>query len=486
MEKKRADGKFPETKLPLYRNSLDWDWFSREFPAPDVWADTLFKWPADRVRELQNRRFLDMMVVGWGNAFYRDRWAGAGLEPGDIKSLDDITKLPSFNSDDIKENQRESPPFGSFSGVDLHRELQSNPIKMQTSGGTTGKPRPTLFGVLEWEMNALQVARTLYIQGARPGDVMLIPATNSLANLAWCYYKAAHDYLGMMPLTTGSGVVTPSLKQIELAFDYGVNVIMSFPEYLTQLAKVAREDYGRDARDLGLKFIPTYLGPDTEGVLRRELESLFGAPVYDNYGTHEVSNAAFEGEDQDGLYLMEDCIYLEVVDVESGLPVEPGQIGNLVATSLFRKIPPIIRFNLRDLTRILPQRPSALGTHFRRMDHFLGRSDDMVKLRGTNLYPMGCLNAVRGDPRTTGEWMCIVERHVRGGVIRDEMTVQVEVRRQAGGREGLREVLEQRLLTDLGVRVAVELVEEGALAEVANLGREGKPRRLVDRRFDKD
>ena len=110
----------------------------------------------------------------------------------------------------------------------------------------------------------------------------------------------------------------------------------------------------------------------------------------------------------------------------------------------------------------------------------------MVKLRGTNLYPMGCLNAVRSDPRTTGEWMCIVERHVRNEVIRDEMTVQVEVRRQAGGREGLQEVLEQRLHTDLGVRVAVELVEEGALADVANLGREGKPRRLVDRRFTKD
>ncbi|MEE8433422.1 MAG: AMP-binding protein, partial [bacterium] len=445
-----------------------------------------FKWPADQVRELQGRRFLAMMAVGWDNAFYRERWAGAGLEPGDINSLDDITKLPTFNSDDIKDNQRDHPPFGSFSGVELHRELQSNPIKMQTSGGTTGKPRPTLFGVLEWEMNALQVARSMYMQGARPGDVLLIPATNSLANLAWCYYKAAHDYLGMMPLTTGSGVVTPSLKQIELAFDYGVNVIMSFPEYLTQLAKVAREDYGRDARDLGLKFIPTYLGPDTEGVLRRELEALFDTQVYDNYGTHEVSNAAFEGEDQDGLYLMEDCIYLEVVDVETGLPVEPGQTGNLVATSLFRKIPPIIRFNLRDLTRILPQRPSALGTHFRRMDHFLGRSDDMVKLRGTNLYPMGCLSAVRSDPRTTGEWMCIVERHVRNEVIRDEMTVQVEVRRQAGGREGLQEVLEQRLLTDLGVRVAVELVEEGALADVSNLGREGKPRRLVDRRFNKD
>jgi phenylacetate-CoA ligase len=234
-----------------------------------------------------------------------------------------------------------------------------------------------------------------------------------------------------------------------------------------------------------LKFIPSYLGPDTEGTLRKELEDLFGCDVYDNYGTHEISNAAFEGPDKDGLYLMEDCIYLEVLDTETGRPVAPGETGNLVATSLFRHIPPIIRFNLRDLARILPQRPSSLGTAFRRMDHFLGRSDDMVKLRGTNLYPMACLPAIKSDPRTTGEWICVVERITKDGAIRDEMTVQVEVRRDAGSREGLVEHLTQRLASDLSVKVGVELVEEGALAEVANIGREGKARRLLDRRFQK-
>jgi len=476
--------KMPQSKLPLYHDALDWEWYQREYPAPDVWAETIFQWPADRLRELQQRRFLEIVQVGWNNGFYRERWQAAGLEPGDIRSLDDITKLPTFHSDDIKTNQQAHPPYGQITGIDLRQELQHNPIKLQTSGGTTGKPRPTLFGVLEWEMNAAQIARTLYMQGARPGDVMQIPATTSLANLAWCYYKAAHDYLGIMPLTTGSGVVTPSAKQVEYIYDYGVNIVMSFPEYLTQLAKAAR-DGGRDPRDMKLKFIPSYLGPDTEGTLRKELEDLFGCDVYDNYGTHEISNAAFEGPDKDGLYLMEDCIYLEVLDTETGRPVAPGETGNLVATSLFRHIPPIIRFNLRDLARILPQRPSSLGTAFRRMDHFLGRSDDMVKLRGTNLYPMACLPAIKSDPRTTGEWICVVERITKDGAIRDEMTVQVEVRRDAGSREGLVEHLTQRLASDLSVKVGVELVEEGALAEVANIGREGKARRLLDRRFQK-
>ena len=121
----------------------------------------------------------------------------------------------------------------------------------------------------------------------------------------------------------------------------------------------------------------------------------------------------------------------------------------------------------------------------RRMDKFLGRSDDMVKLRGVNIYPMACLSAIKSDPRTTGEWLCVVERHERDGVIRDEMTVRVEVSRDANAVDGLKEILEKRLQGDLGVKVAVDLVRDGALAEEANLGREGKPKRLLDLRNQK-
>src|SRR5262249_9029545 len=156
-----------------------------------------------------------------------------------------------------------------------------------------------------------------------------------------------------------------------------------------------------------------------------------------------------EGPDRDGLYLMEDCILIEVLDTESGQPVGPGETGNLVATSLCRTIPPLIRFNLRDLGRLLPHKPSALGSEFRRMDHFLGRSDDMVKIRGTNVYPMACLSAIRSDPRTTGEWVVVAERSEQGGIIRDELTVRVEVARSAASIEGLKEHLERRLHSDL-------------------------------------
>ena len=186
------------------------------------------------------------------------------------------------------------------------------------------------------------------------------------------------------------------------------------------------------------------------------------------------------------MHVMEDTLYLEIVDIETGEPVAPGERGNMVVTVFFRNVPPIIRYNLRDLGRFLPdslQKACGCGSQFRRIDHFLGRSDAMVKLRGVNVYPMGCLAAIKSDERTTGEWVCVVTRTEGSGAARDEMEVRVEVRREAASREGLKELLEKRLREDLGVSVGVTLSDQGSLAELANSGgREGKARRLVDRR----
>ena len=127
-----------------------------------------------------------------------------GVKPGDIRSIDDIAKLPSYTSDDVKDRSGRASAFRPFSRC-WARALKATPLKVQTSGGTTGKPRATLYCPWEWEMNGLTQARAMYIQGVRPGDVVQIPATCSLANLGWCVYKACHDYLGVLPLTTGSG-----------------------------------------------------------------------------------------------------------------------------------------------------------------------------------------------------------------------------------------------------------------------------------------
>jgi len=472
------------SELPIHHYSMDWDGFFDKVPVPDVFEQTAYRASPERIRELQNERFMVLVEKAWSNDFYRERWGAAGLVPGDISSLDDIVKLPLFSSEDIKNDQAANPPFGSMYGGALDN-LKRMPMKLQTSGGTTGKARPTLYGPVEWELNGITAARALYVQGVRPGDVIQIPSTCSLANLGWCIYKGCHDYLGVLPLTTGSGVVTSSRRQLEMAFDWGTNLWVSFPEYLTQLAKVSRDELNRDVRELNTKLIASYLGPDLDNTLRKQLEDLWGCPVYDNYGTNELGQAAFECRCQNGLHLMEDCIYFEVVDPETNLPVPDGTAGNLVATILNRHLPPMIRYNLRDLTRIVSSARCECGSSFRRMDKMLGRSDDMIKLRGVNIYPMACLSAVKSDPRTTGEWVCIVERSSDGNVLRDSMTVKIEVAASATDVTGLQDHLSSRLKSDLGVKVDVLLVKEGDLAEEANLGREGKPRRLIDRRFKK-
>ena len=238
-----------QSSLPLYHRAIDWDQLWRDYPVPDVFAHTVYTWSADQLRALQNRRFLQCMERGWENAFYRRLWQAKGIVPGDIGSIDDIGKLPTFNSDDIKKDQEENPPFGLIHGPGLGY-LKTLPLKLQTSGGTTGTPRPTLYGPVEWELNGLTLARVLYLHGMRPGDVFQAPYTAGLQNTGWCSYKAAHDYLGALVLTTGSGAVTPSRRQLELAFQWGTSVWYARPEYMTQLAKVCRDELGRDLGEL--------------------------------------------------------------------------------------------------------------------------------------------------------------------------------------------------------------------------------------------
>src|SRR5262249_55215033 len=164
--------------------------------------------------------------------------------------------------------------------------------------------------------------------------------------------------------------------------------------------------------------------------------------------------------------------------------VPRGPMANLVCTILHRRVMPMIRFNLRDLTKIVATDRCECGSCFRRMQKMLGRSDTMVRIRGVSIWPQACLPAIKSDNRTTGEWLCIAERTVSDRVVGDEMTVRVEVRDDASGWDGLKGHIEKRLHSDLGLRLNVELVPEDALMEWSNRGREGKPKRILDRRYE--
>ena len=462
--------------LPNYFRMVDFDSLFELHPPPDEYVEGMHLWSRDRIRDHQERLFRGVLDVAWRNPFYAELWGSAGAEPGDIRGLDDLPKLPIIGVDDFKNSIASSPPFGSHQV--LHRSDPPQPIKVQSSGGTTGRPRPTLFSAREWEVQGIQTARALYLQGARPGDVMQIPVTLSTANLGWCYFQACFYYLGMSVVTTGSGLVTPSKRQIEDAEAWRTDMMVAFPEYLLTLGHTAVE-MGVPPESLGLKLLTTYLGPDTAGLLRRELEELWGCPVFDNYGTHEIGVVSFECSSRNGLHFNEDTIFVELGDIETD-EIKAGGVGNLIATSLHRHHPPLIRYNLMDRIELLPHERCSCGSNSARMNHFLGRSDDMVKIKGTNVYPMACLNAIKSQPGTTGEWLCVVDRIERGARVEDQLKVMVEVIGAAEG--GLAAALESSLRNDLGVGVVVELVGLGELDAMTNRGREGKVRRLLDRR----
>jgi phenylacetate-CoA ligase len=467
--------------VPYYYKAIDFEHLVREYPPSKDYAETVFLHDRAQIGEVQNRRFLDAVAWAWQNPFYRRKWEAHGVSPGDIRSKDDIGKLPMVAVEDFKDSIKAHPPFGEHPGL-TRADGARVPIKLQSSGGTTGMPRPTLFTPWEWEIQGIQGSRALGIQGARPGAVMQIPATLSTANLGWFYYLSCLHWAGIAPVTTGSGNVTPSRRQLEVAFDWGVNLWAGFPEYLLHLASVAQQE-GLDMRKLNTRFIASFLGPDLDGSLRKMIEGAWHCPVFDNYGTHEVGLPAFECPERDGLHMMEDMFIVEVADVDTDRILPDGEKGNLVMTSLYRKHPPLIRYNLRDYVRIVSDGRTrcGCGSATRKMDHFLGRSDDMVKIRGTNVFPMACVRAVTSDDRTTGEWLCIVERRTTGLDVREDMMVQVEAKEDVTDRAGLVHVLEDRLKSDLGIRVTVELVAPGSLAQYT-YGREGKARRLLDKR----
>ena len=468
--------------VPYYWKSLDWDQLIADYPPPPIFGQTTGRLSPSEVRQLQERRFLARVQEAWTLPFYRERWRAAGLEPGDITSIHETARIPTFTSDDLRISHEERPPFGTHHPFG-RESFGDQPLKIQTSGGTTGRPRATLFDPISWEVLGIQGARAMYAAGARPGDVVQIPFTNGLSIGGWAGFTAAFNWLGCVPVTSGSGVVTPSELQLEIARDFGTNGWWISSEYAGRLVEVAGS-MSLDLHELPTRFLVSSLGPDVDGTYRRQLEHAWNAPVYDRYGTHEIGQVAFDCAFQNGMHISHDTVYIEIVDVETGEPVPFGTEGNLVATSLHRSVPSFIRYNLRDLFRMSPPEPCDCGLHTAKLSPFLGRSDEMVKLRGQNLYPRACQPIVARDPRTTGQYLCVA-KHVGSGVDRRTVVaVHVERRSSDVDVESLAADLAAEFHRDLGVRVDVEIVEPGALAELTGLGQLGerKSRRLLDLR----
>lgn len=464
--------------VPYYHRAIDYDRLMADHPPPPLHHRVLALSEGE-LHAMQSRLFMARVAEAWSLPFYRKRWSAVGLEPGDIRSLDDIERIPMFTNDDLRAAIEEAPPFGNhhpLTRADLHRA----PMKIHTSGGTTGLPRATVFDPVAMEVQGIQTARAYYAQGGRAGDVVQIPFTLSLANAGWTAYTGAHKWLGATPLTTGSGNVTPSERQLQLAAALQTNGWYIAGPYLGHLTQTAIE-MKFDLRQLPTRWISSFFGHegDKMGGIRAQLEQMWGAPIFDNYGTHEHGLIAFECAAKTR-HINEDTVHVEIRNQEDGSRVPHGEFGDVVATALYRSMPVFIRYNLRDRMAMGGYKRCTCGLCTRSMSAMMGRNDEMVKLRGTNVFPAACASAIERDGRSTGEYICVVHSVGEGVAKRDEMTVRVERRSADVDATDMAGALRKAFHNDLGVRVEVEIADPGALRDQIYLGE--KARRRLDLR----
>jgi phenylacetate-CoA ligase len=375
---------------------------------------------------------------------------------------------------ELRESIERKPPFGDFMGISPADGARM-PLVVQTSGGTTGLPRPMLYAPQDREVMAILGGRRFALQGVRPGDMVMVTYSLGLGNGAIAPREALWRYTGAVPVMTGSGATTPTRRQIEIAKAWGVNVILGFPSYLRHLALVAKEELGIDPHSLGIRSLGSHLGQED----RIHLEELWNAPCHDAYGTHESGMMAAECSERAGMHIQEDAVILEIADPETGAVLPEGEKGSVYITTLYRWGAPQIRFNINDISRIIPE-PCACGGTLRRLDRIFGRNDTMVKLRGVNVFPEAIGGVVASERRSNGEYFCIVERV--GAEQREEMTVLVEVSQADVDRVQLQVDLERRFKEVLGVRIIVRVVEHRATDEYTGTSRTSKIKRLLDRR----
>ena len=458
---------------PTYFEAMDYAGLIAEYGRPEEFVTRFGRLSRDALRALQERRFAKVMAFAWKVPFYRRLWGGKGIEPGDIRGLDDLGLLPTYSKGDLMASVEAHPPIGDFHGLDTYPEGERPPLIFQTTSGTTGRPQPLLFGPRSREVQNLLLARFYALMGIGRQDVIHSVYGHGMVNGGHYVREAVTHWTGAQFLSAGTGVETRSAQQVGLMRDFGATVIVGFGDYVRYLSDIARANGIEPGRDIRVRVIAGHIGAES----KEALSAAWGGPeVFDWYGVGDTGAIAGEGPDHDGMYVQEDAQFIEILDVETGAPVAEGQSGDMVCTCLFKDdVFPIVRFNTHDVSAFRSGE-SALGLSLRRIAGFLGRSDNMVKLRGINVYPTG-IGAILTEnfAELMSEYVCEVSR--AGG--REEMVVRIETR---GARDGDCAPYEALLRARLGVDLAVRLAAPGELAGLTQIEVRQKPIRLIDRR----
>ena len=451
-----------------YLESIDARALAEEFPLGPAFVPRFRGLSRDELRAIQEARFARVAERAWRIPFYQRLWGAAGAEPGDIRGLEDLPRLPTFDKSDIMDSLERRPPLGDFHGMESYPPAERPPVILHTTSGTTGKPQVLLFGPRGREVQNLLLARAYLFQGLRDDDVVHSVYGHGMINGGHYVRETVTHWTRALFLPAGTGVETRSSTQVELMRDFGATVIVGFGDYVKHLGELAQAS----GVEIPIRMVAGHVGEDRDAVAR----AWNGAEVFDWYGVGDTGIIAGEGPDHAGLYVMEDAQYLELLDLETGRAVGEGDSGDMVVTVLFKDdIYPMIRFNTHDVTAFRTD-ASPLGLNLRRIRGFLGRSDNMVKLRGINVFPQAIAAMLADAPGYAGDYVCRLEHDATG---RDVLTVAIEVR---GAEQGLDAAYRELLRRKLGIEVAIELAAPRSLAAETGIDSRQKPIRLVDLR----
>jgi len=414
------------------------------------------------LRETQTARLRETVERAYENVdFYRDALDDAGVAPEDITSIDDITKLPTTTKEDF----RAEYPDGLFA-VD-----RAENRRIHASSGTTGKPK--VVGYTENDLDVWRevVARSLDAAGVRESDTLQNAYGYGLFTGGLGLHAGAEE-LGAELIPIGGG---NTARQIEFLRDLESDAIACTPSYALYLAEKA-EERGIDVRDLPLSVV-VYGAETCTEPMREAIEERLGVTAVDIYGLSEIigPGVSMECEAQDGLHVWEDHFYPEVVDPDTGEPVEEGEEGELVLTTLSKEALPVLRYRTGDLTT-LTREPCECGRTMARMDHVTGRADDLLIVRGVNVYPSQIERVVLDDPDTVPQYRIDLDRE--NELDRIDVTVE-RTPEYTGSVDDLRERIAARLDDALDFTPdSLTVVEPGGIERSET----GKVQRVFDHR----
>ncbi len=399
--------------------------------------------------------------------FYKDKYKAAGVAPGDLKSLDDLRNLPFTTKDDLRANY----PFGMFA------EPLDEVVRIHASSGTTGQA--TVVGYTENDIDNWSelVARCLVSYGTTKGDIVHVSYGYGLfTGGLGLHYGAERIGATVIPMSGGN-----TRRQIQAMKDFGSTILCSTPSYALYMAEAAAE-MDIDFKKLKLKAGAFGAEPWSEN-MRREIENKLSLDAFDIYGLSEVigPGVSAECEAKDGLHIYEDHFIPEIIDPETGEILPPGQTGELVITTITKEVTPVIRYRTSDITTLDYDSCSCGRTHVR-MARVFGRSDDMLIIRGVNVFPSQIEHILMRAEGTEPHYQIVVDRE---GAL-DKIEVQVEVAPEIFSDEikkleKLAKGIEGEIRDDLGVGAKVTLVEPSTIQRS-----QGKAKRVVDKRDLRD